>query len=111
MTYQKICDPVISTKGFNIVVYDIHLSLTEINFMMIVSANSTMHIQGICQNVKLKLKEKNIFPLSIEGDKESNWILMDYKDTILHVMTIDFREKYNLEALYEKSFQAKKILT
>lgn len=109
MIYENIYQEVIDSKGFDIVLYDIRASLNEMDFVLITSANSSMHIQGICQNVKKYLKEQNTTPYAIEGGRDSSWVLMDYNDTLLHIMTLDTREKYNLEQLYEKYFRAQKI--
>jgi ribosome-associated protein len=109
MIYQKIYDAVLNTKGFDIVIYDIRTHSSEMDFVVIASANSKAHIQGICQNVKKDLKKLEITPYAIEGDRDSSWVLMDYSDTLLHLMTLDMREKYNLEELYKKYFQAPKI--
>lgn len=109
MIYQKIYKILLDNKGFDIVAYDIRKNLSEMDFVIIVSANSSAHIQGVSQNVKKELKQQKIPPHGIEGERDSSWVLMDYSDTLLHIMTLDTRQKYNLEELYEKYFQAQKI--
>ena len=109
MIYQHIYKAVIDSKGFHTILYDIRKHLSEMDFVMLTCANSTMHIQGICQNVKKELKEQKTKPYSIEGERGSSWVLMDYSDTLLHIMTLEIREKYNLEELYKKYFQGAKI--
>ena len=37
---------------------------------------------------------------SIEGKKESGWILMDYGDMIVNILTAEMREKYNIEKIW-----------
>ena len=110
MIYQQIYQLVVDNKGFDIVGYDVRKHLGEMSYVMVVTANSKMHAQGICQDIKLRLKENNIQPYLIEGDKESDWVLMDYGNTLLHIMTIQTREKYNLEELYTKYFESKKVV-
>ena len=109
MLYNKIYNYILDTKGFDLKIYNIQKSYTGIDYIILASANSTRHIQGIMENIKLKLKQNKVYPLGIEGDKENDWLLMDYGEVVLHLMTIEIREKYELEELYEKYFDAKKI--
>ena len=46
------------------------------------------------------LEPEGIFPKSVEGKKSSGWILMDYGDVVVNVMTAEMREKYNLERIW-----------
>ena len=110
MLYKKIYQHILATKGFDLKIYDIKKKYVGVDYIILASANSIRHIQGIGENIKQKLKKENIHPLGIEGDKESDWFLMDYGEVVLHLMTIEIREKYNLEELYKNYFQAKEIL-
>jgi ribosome-associated protein len=39
-------------------------------------------------------------PLRTEGQAEGNWLLLDYGDVIVHIMSPKEREFYNLEAFW-----------
>ena len=51
------------------------------------------------ENVKDELKGVGISPKGIEGPSE-RWILMDYGDTIVHLMNPDARGFYDIEGLW-----------
>ncbi len=39
-------------------------------------------------------------PLHIEGYKEGEWILLDYVDFVVHILSVRAREFYDLERLW-----------
>ena len=47
-----------------------------------------------------ELKKEKIMPLSVEGRKLAEWILMDYGSFIIHVFSEKAREYYSLEKLW-----------
>ena len=49
---------------------------------------------------KLKLKIK---PIGIEGYNQSEWILIDYGDVLVHVMHPTAREFFSLEKLWDEN--------
>ena len=47
-----------------------------------------------------ELKEKSIEPLSSEGHKGGDWVIVDLSDVVIHVLTEEARELYDLEKLW-----------
>lgn len=47
-----------------------------------------------------KAKENGFAPLGTEGDLGSDWILLDLGDVIVHAMTSQARDYYQLEKLW-----------
>jgi ribosome-associated protein len=58
------------------------------------------------------LKKHGIRPLSVEGQKEGHWILLDYGHVIIHVFYEPVRSFYDLEGLWidAKRIDTKNIL-
>ena len=46
------------------------------------------------------LEPDGIFPRRIEGQKQSGWILMDYGDVVVNILTADMRVRYNIEKIW-----------
>ena len=87
-------------KAENPVVIDLRELTTLSDYFVVLSATSDTHARTIADEIKKKLKEKGILPLSVEGYESANWILIDYGDVIVHIFRPEVRELYNLESLW-----------
>ncbi len=81
------------------------LKVSEVSFMadyfLIVTGYSRAQLRAIAESIQDKVKEHlNIVPMSTEGAGKGNWVLVDYGDVIVHIMSPDDREFYNLEAFW-----------
>ena len=70
--------------------------------MIIASGNSSRHIQSLADRVVEDLKNLNIRPLSLEGEGSQEWVLVDYGDVIVHLMSSQARTFYDLESLWDE---------
>jgi len=70
------------------------------DFFVICSGNSNRQIQSIAKGIEKKFFEKlNIKPWQKEG-KDSNWILIDYVDIVVHIFKKETRDFYDLQGLW-----------
>jgi ribosome-associated protein len=71
------------------------------DYLLIVTGFSRAQLRAISESIQAQIEETyNIQPISIEGESQGNWVLVDYGDVIIHVMSPDGREFYNLEAFW-----------
>ena len=75
--------------------------LTSIaDYLVIGSADSDRQASAIADHIDGILSRSGNKPLSIEGRRSSQWVLMDFGDVIVHIFRQDVREHYALERLW-----------
>jgi len=87
-------------KAENIVTVNVIGKSSFTDYMVVATGTSTRHIKALCNYVSVALKGKGVFPKGIEGGQDSEWVLVDLGDVIVHVMTAQTREFYQLEKLW-----------
>jgi ribosome-associated protein len=89
-------------KARDIVVLKVaHLS-TLFERMIIASADSTRQVKALAGNVQEKLKALGEQVLSVEGEQNGEWVLVDLGAIVVHVMQPTIRQYYNLEELWDQ---------
>jgi ribosome-associated protein len=88
-------------KALEVKVLDVR-GLTDIaDFMVIASGTSDRHVRSVAQRVVERTKEAGFRPHGVEGQQDSEWVLIDLNDMIVHVMLPRVREFYGLEKLWD----------
>ena len=68
-------------------------------FVICTSANARQG-QAIADEVGHRLKELGELPVSAEGYDAGEWILLDYGDFLVHILSSAARSYYDLERLW-----------
>ena len=87
-------------KAIDVTVIDISPKASFADYFVMASAGSDRQMGALVDNVEDMLEPAGVFPKSVEGKKSSGWILMDYGDVVINVMTAEMREKYNIERIW-----------
>ena len=87
-------------KAMDVAVIDISPKASFADYFVMASAGSERQLDALVDNVEDALEPQKIFPKSVEGKRSSGWILMDYGDVVVNVMTVEMREKYNIERIW-----------
>jgi ribosome-associated protein len=87
-------------KGENLIVLDLRGISSFTDFFVIMHGNSPRQNIALYESIEQELKKENIKPLSVEGKKHAEWVLMDYGNFIVHVFSKKAREYYSLEKLW-----------
>jgi len=107
MTTEELANKIVgileSKKGSDIEVIDVADKTTLADFFIIATGNSTTQIKALADEVEYVLKnEDQIMADHVEGRSGDKWILIDFKDIIVHIMHPEVRASYDLESLWAK---------
>jgi ribosome-associated protein len=87
-------------KGRDIIALNISDKASFADYMVICSGNSNRHVKSLANSVGMECRAQGLEPLGMEGNDIGEWSLVDLGDIIVHVMTDEQRDKYNLEQLW-----------
>lgn len=88
-------------KAIDIKVIDIGEVSPIADIFVIASAANENQIEAMKNEVDEKLHIAGAELKSIEGHKNSSWILMDYGDVVVHLFTQEDRDFYDLDKVWK----------
>ncbi len=71
------------------------------DYFIIANGVNRNQIQAMADNVEEALGRAGYEPKHIEGYRTANWILLDFKDVIIHVFGKQDRDFYDLEHIWK----------
>jgi len=97
---KLVFDSLDDLKALDISVMDVSDKSSVTDRMIIATGTSSRHNKALLEKLVERAKRENILPLGVEGQNVSNWMLVDLGDVVVHIMTAEAREYYNLEKLW-----------
>ena len=97
---NKIIATLEDIKAVDPIAIDVKKISSLTDFMVIASGTSDRHINAMSERVIEGLK-KDISGMKIEGQGGGDWLLVDAADVIVHLMSSDAREFFDLESLWD----------
>ncbi len=99
---ELILEAVLEKKGHQIVSIDLSEVENSIcDCFIICHGESFTQVGAIVESIEKKLKkEAKIRAHHVEGLQNSQWVLLDYFDILVHVFQEEYRSFYKLEELW-----------
>ena len=97
---EFIIEKIEDIKGRDIITLDVIGKANFADDLIVCSGNSNRHVKSIAQSVAIECRAQGNAPIGIEGGDVGEWALVDFGDVVLHVMTDEQRDKYQLEQLW-----------
>lgn len=96
-TAAKVLD---DKKAIDVRIIDISKITVIADYFIIAGASNERQVKALADNVEETLGKAGCAPKSIEGYANANWVLMDYRDVIIHIFNQEQRLFYDLERIW-----------
>lgn len=99
---EEIIKGIQEKKGLEITCLNLaKINSTVCDYFVVCHGTSNTHVNAIAESIVDQVaKHTGLKPRRKEGFANSEWILLDYLDVVVHVFQEHVREYYNLEDLW-----------
>jgi ribosome-associated protein len=98
---KVVIDAILNKKGRDVLSLDLKkIKDTPSDYFIITHGDSSTQVRAIYLNVVEEAEKHGFKPYHAEGMKNSEWIIIDFVDVVVHVFYRDKREFYGLEELW-----------
>ncbi|MBB64159.1 MAG: ribosome silencing factor [Waddliaceae bacterium] len=99
---QSIAKSIYDRKGMNIIAIDVRKLTSLTDFCIIAEGNVSRHLKALSSEITEQLKAQGVAPVHVDGDMNSDWIVVDYGVVVVHLFIPEVRLKYRLEELWQE---------
>ncbi len=103
LTTQELCDLIVKTlddkKAEDIVTIDLTGKTAIADYFIIATGQSSRQVGAMAEILREVLKKHGIH-VTIEGQQQGDWVLIDTFDVIVHLFRPEIRTFYNLEKMW-----------
>ncbi|MCL7744237.1 ribosome silencing factor [Guyparkeria hydrothermalis] len=106
MPAEEILEHVVTAlenlKAVDLVKLDVRERCNFTDYMVFASGTSDRHLRAMADEAVKELKKHGMRPMNVEGDDtpQTEWVLVDFIDVIVHLMMPETRTLYQLEKLW-----------
>lgn len=87
-------------KAIDLVVIDVRQRTLMADSFIIASGTSKIHIRSLADAIIEKMADNGMKNKRVAGYEDGGWVLLDYGDVVVHLMSPEQREFYRLEAYW-----------
>lgn len=89
-------------KGNDIQILDLReIENTVCDYFVIATGTSNTHVNALAGAIQKQVgKQCQEKPWHVEGEQNSEWVLIDYVNIVVHIFQQKTREFYNIEGLW-----------
>ncbi len=99
---DTIVEAMQDVKGVDVTVIDLEkLESAPASRFVICEGKSTTQTGAIADNVRERVRQQlHLSPYSMDGTRNSQWVVLDYGSVVAHVFLPEMRSLYDLEELW-----------
>jgi len=87
-------------KALDVVIIDIGGKSSFADYFVLASGTTERQVAALRDEIEDQFAKEGIVVKSIEGKQASGWVLMDYGDVIVNILSVEMRERYNIEKVW-----------
>lgn len=87
-------------KGFDVKILKLKSISSVCDYFVIVSGSANVHVRAIAEGIEDGMRQEGHKPIMTEGNRQGNWVLLDYVDIVVHIFHEPTRRFYALEKLW-----------
>lgn len=96
---ESITQVLDKNKAEGIEVFDLREKNYFVDYAIIASSLGTKHTVALLEHLKKDLKKSEKFN---HVDESGDWVVIDLGDILIHIMTPEYRVKYDMESFLSK---------
>ncbi len=96
---QTIVDALDDKRAKDVTVLDLREVSTSLDFFVIATGESSLQLRALEESVRERMKAGQHLPTGVEGPSD-RWVLIDYGAVVVHLMSPEARDFYDLEGLW-----------
>lgn len=98
VSLETVCKILDDHKAFNVSVIDLSNKTSFADYMIVASGTSQRHISSVGDHLMKQLKCWG--GVHLEGRHDSDWILVDLGNVVVHLFRPEVRQMYDLEGMW-----------
>ena len=101
---RRLAELADSKQAEDIVALDMRSLVSYTDFLVICTARNERLVRAIVDEVRVRVKaESGLLPSGSDGGGEDGWAVADYLDCVLHVVTAEARDRFQLADLWREA--------
>jgi len=97
---RNIAKLLLEKKASEVVLFDVYQKSSYADVIVVASGASEPHLASLSRHLWESLKKSHLRPHSVEGSKNTSWVLMDFGDVVVHLFAPEVRALYDLDGLW-----------
>lgn len=95
-----IADTADALKARAIRIIDVRGLVPYADYVIVCHGTSHTHTGAIANAIRQDIREAGVRPRHVEGSSDSEWVLLDFFDVVVHVFVEGARKNYAIESLF-----------
>lgn len=96
----KIHELALDKSAEKVIALDVEGICSYTDVLIVCHGRSARQAQTIASHIAKSMKQQGDAPVSVEGEAQGHWILIDFFDVIVHVFYEPVREYYGVESIW-----------